>query len=539
MMRWLINNRILTGAGAVKVILSENYKTDPLMQQQISDLERTIAAVESQLTEHDNTVDSLMNENAQAEDLRISLKSLQENAEIVDTRGFTVDKVAVQDLYISLDNINDISDYMNSNYIAQAFYLSKAEYKERFGEDATSTTHTETDTLDVARKDKVCVYEVWDKKRRLCYTIQDGKTDSYLVEPYSPVTSERFYPFFIWVGDIPPLDQFPYCEATALVPLQREENERRGRINQIRSKFRPTIFYSKHGDLDKNDIENMLEAQEGDSIDAIGLPLTQSTIADQVWEAQRPSYDSNVFDSSDIYRDVEAVMRAGQANMGGMMQPKTATEANILNSTYQAGVSDHQDALENVVSEVFLHVIEVIAQRYTHDEIVYSTDDDEAIQFPHDMKELYGLINIRVKAGSLVKPDKAKRVETWGMVSQALMQYIQMIMQAVQAGDFGTAKLTRKIAEEHVKRADETLDPDEYLPNLDELEQQQMQQQQQQMQDLQQQNEQMQGQMQQAQEQMQAMQQENEQLAQLVQQQQPQPLPTYPQLPAEEELYGY
>jgi len=114
--------------------------------------------------------------------------------------------------------------------------------------------------------------------------------------------------------------------------------------------------------------------------------------------------------------------------------------------------------------------------------------------------DVFDLVQIEIRAGSTGRPNKSKEREQWGQMLPQIQKSVEQIMQLRTAGQDDMAETVMKLLEETLRRFDERIDIESFLPARKEGQeaqqippelQQQMQQGQQMIQQLQAENQQL------------------------------------------------
>jgi hypothetical protein len=117
---------------------------------------------------------------------------------------------------------------------------------------------------------------------------------------------------------------------------------------------------------------------------------------------------------------------------------------------------------------------------------------EEAVWPQMSKKDIFDLVNIEIRAGSAGRPNKAKEREQWAQMLPQIQQSVTQIAQMREAGQNDMADTMMKLMEETLRRFDERIDIESFMPKLPEGDQEQqippeLQQQMQQMQAMMQQ----------------------------------------------------
>jgi len=211
---------------------------------------------------------------------------------------------------------------------------------------------------------------------------------------------------------------------------------------------------------DRSDVETFAVAGLGDValIDAGGVPVNE------VFQpAVPPPYNPNVYDTTQIRTDVEWTSGLGDAQRGGVLRSKTATEANIQQSGLTARMDEKRDQLEDWLTDMAKYASEILimsmsllrAQRIAGPAAFWPQVDRET---------LYTMVEVEIKAGSTGKPNKERDLELWISLLPELKEYAQFIMQQRAQGVPDEENIWVQIMIETLRRADENIDIEKFLP---------------------------------------------------------------------------
>jgi hypothetical protein len=496
-----IRAAMTTATGWAKVSWQRDVRTDPLIDNRLNDTQDNLQRIKYLIEEIKEDDDSRCELEAKQGELEQQLRQLQQQAEVKTVSGIAIDRILTEDVFVLDDTIYDFDQYDQAEAIAHRVWMTEEQYEETFGKDVPKTSNKygadKKESSSSAEDDKVllvAVFEVWNKTSNTVYTLCAG-ADEWARDPYTPQTlGKRFYPFFALAFN--PVDGRvdPISDAELLVELQDEYNTTRTNYAEHRKENLPVRVYRKSGDLTDKDIASLANRTANQWVGLEGDP--SQPIEKDIAILQNPPVDPNTYDVQPILRDAEMVLGAGDAAKGVINKAKTATEAEIMAQGLQSRVAERQDVVEDWIGEMAQYAAELCLQEMSLPEVQRIAGQD-AVWPQMDKEQIFDLVNIEIRAGSAGRPNKAKEREQWGQMLPQIQQSVTQIAQLREQGQNDMAESMMKLMEETLRRFDERIDIESFMPQRKEGEeapqippemQQQMQQAQMQMQQMQEEN---------------------------------------------------
>lgn len=469
---------ITTGIGVVKVLYQRDLKEDPEIRSRINDAQDDIQRLELLMAEIEDE-QQRSDAEARREELQHLLDSLNNQVEVVAAEGLVMDRVRIENLLID-PAVEEFFDYREADWMAQAIAMKKSEAKAKYGkkldgaksfkEEGESTKSGRVASLEVSGSDDemVCVLEIWDRSTMTIYTMAEG-CDYWLRAPFrAERVGQRWYPFFLL-----PFQLVDGCfNGPSLVDLterlQKEHNDARDGFNEHRKLCQPGFLAGS--DVSEKSIKRYTDSVLGEVtiIDASGRPLNQV-----IMPKQHPPIDPTVYDTSAARNDWEQVTGLQDAARSTVVKPKTATEASIMQQALSGRVSELRDQVEDWLQEISQYASQILLQELTPAQV-------EQIMGPHEMgadgtiakpsydwpelskDQVFGMVEVRIRAGTTGAPDKLEQQETWGKVLPMVQQMVVQIMQVQASG--GDAEPFKALLRETVARFDERFDVDALIP---------------------------------------------------------------------------
>lgn len=509
-----------TGISWAKVVFREDVDRDPLIEQQLNDIQDNLKHVQmlrSRLRREDSISD---NEKTQ-EELKQSIRGLAERVEVVKSRGIIIDRPLSEDIAVLDSSLHSFDAYVQSPAIAQRIWFDENKFEKSFGfkpegatqYDSPRRENTSAPTKKSDQKKKwYCVFEVWSKDDNTVYTLCKG-LKRYIREPYRPhYLGERWYPFFALGFNLVDGEFYPMSDVELLIELQDEYNTTRTNFADHRKESLPVRIARAGGGLSPEDLERIQKRKINDIVviqGAAGKPLTED-----LFEYSNIPIDPAVYDTQPIRSDIDLVSGATDASRGAVVKAKTATEAEILQQGMTSRTSERQDAIEDWIGEQAIYCAEMLLQKLPLEEVQQIVGPDAV--WPQLSKEqVFSMIQIEVRGGSTGKPNAARDQERWLKLMPIIQDAMLKVAELRAQGQNDMADAVVELVRETLNRFDERIDLSEFIPPafaegdpmaaLEKLEpeqravvQQVMQQGMQQLQMLQQQNQELQQQLQQA-----------------------------------------
>jgi hypothetical protein len=459
------------GDGWLKMFYQRDYETDPLMVSRINDAQDNLARIDELLRATEDPRASGEQKRKQ-EELKVMIAALQSQAEVVVSEGLVIDRVLSEDIEIIDDTITDFDSYVQSEAIDHMVWMTKDAYAERFGGWPEHGAPTLFHTRDIDKQASVntndgkespqlvCVHEVWWHKSGTILTFGEG-AKAYAREPYSPPRMpERWYAFYRLGWNF--LDGEPH--ALPDVTLQRELNDEynasRTQFAEHRIDSMPVRLARANGNLDDEDLNNIKNRKSRDIVLIKGKPGTP--IQDDIGQLNGVPLDPNIYDTSAIRADMEMMAGRGDAAAGGVVEAKTATEAEIQQAGLMGRSDYRRDLTEDLIKEMANAGAQILLQELTVPQVEYLAG--EGAVWPKMAKwEVFSLVNIDIRAGSTSKPNKAQEQERWEKLYPIIMQAVQQIFELQAGGNLILASALRALLKETLRKYDERFDLEELL----------------------------------------------------------------------------
>jgi hypothetical protein len=379
-----------------------------------------------------------------------------------------IDRVMSENLLILDESIRDFDMYVEASTLAEVIWFTPDAYKEIFQHDApAAATHYKqpsyknTTTSDGYTNRWIAVHEIWDKDSQTVYTIAEG-ANQFCREPYQPQnTGERWYPYFA-LGFNPVDGQFePLSDVELLTELQDEYNTTRTNYAQHRKENLPVRVFRKGGSLTEEDVKALSNRKTGDFVGVEGDPSVP--LAHDIAVLDNPPVRAEDYDVTGIRNDFDMVSGMSDASRSNLIHAKTATEAEIMKEGLQSRTAERQDVVEDLLQEMAQYVAEILLQVLTPEQVARIAGPGAS--WPQLSKdEIFDLVRIEIRAGSTVRPNKQQERQQWIDLLPSFQKMVTTILELRQAGQHDLAGSLTEMLKETLKRFDERLDLEVFVP---------------------------------------------------------------------------
>lgn len=486
------------GPGWFKAIFitdTQNPQTQAALNDSRDNTAR-IVALQQQIA--DNTVEDMAVAKAELAQLQ---QGLQAKVEVISRKGLAIDFCRAEDIQVSLD-VADLDDYLDANWIANSIYKPKDELKTLFPDRTdeqikSATTYYQRKPKDYQYRDDDDVQyakyqdadqfttgtqgggvgsgdegtsvefgkiiEIWDRRDNLIKTMIDG-VKCWAKECYAPPqASTRFYPFFYL--EFFPVDgaRHPQSESWRLHKLQNEYDKGRSTVRLVRDRAVPNMLFNS----EQVDPANAKKIEKGIEQEWIGLKLTNPNIRFGDVFTPKPSavVDMALFDMTPVLRDMEKISHVQEAQQSSATANKTATQAEIEQSGFQAGTGAMRDIVEDVLQDFSIYTAEISLQALT-------IQDVQKIAGPHafwpadmDINDLLMWLGIDIQAGSTGKPNTAQERQAWATAMPLIADMQMKIQQAYAMGNTSLAEAIIALLRETMSRLGDHMEIDRFIPS--------------------------------------------------------------------------
>lgn len=457
----------------VKVIYQREKRDDPLIRNRINDTQDNVERIKLLIEETKDQGGECADYEAKLFELNQQVEALHKQVEVVVAEGLVLDVLQGEDVIILDASCRDVDDFMQASAIAHRIRMTVSAYKEQFGKNPPKKSKKYTPEQegdgdnttggnDVDEDDYlVTVYEVWSLADLTVYTVCEG-APGFVREPYQPeALGEQWYPFFGLQLRRVEGKKYPRSMVEQLIELQDEYNTRRTNAAEHRKKNLPVRLLNKASGI--TDAEVTAINQRTINTDVIGVTMdANAPLQQQLGSLPEIPYNPQMYDTSDIMRDIEMVGNTQDAARGAINKAKTATEAEIMSMGMQSRTSEALDVIEDWLTEIAVYSAQLLLQNMTQAMITKRFGAD-AVWPQLNKKELFEMVNIGIRAGSTARPNKMRERDQWIQLLPQIQQAIEKVILYRQTAQLELVEVTVNLLDETLKRFDERMDARELL----------------------------------------------------------------------------
>lgn len=466
---------MLCEVGWLKVTYQKDRRQDPEIINRLNDVQDNIERLKAKLAQS--------NEDGGDQDLVLAeleaqAMSLRESSETVVSSGLVIDKLMSEDVLILDPTIRDFADYRNSGAMAQRTWMDEEKFRERFkrapsskatswaGRSIQSATTKEgsSGSTPVGEKEATfcAVWEIWDKNVNTVYTWCEGE-EGWCRDPFKPKNvGRRWYPFFGLSFNPVDGELYGLSDVELLIGLQDEYNATRDALAQHRKYSIPLRVVRSGGSLSPEDVKNIRDGKYGDTVVIGGdssVPLNND-----VTTLEGPPINPALYDVSMIRTDIEMVSGASDAARGMVAQAKTATEAEIMQQGLASRTAERQDVIEDMIEDMARYAVEILTGELTLPEVVRFAGDKAVWPQGGQIDAVFDVLNLEIRAGSTGKPNKNGEREQWIQLMPILQEAMTRVTELRASGQNDMADAITELTRESLRRFDERIDLDSFIP---------------------------------------------------------------------------
>jgi len=438
-MKQLVRRALTTGVGYVEIGFQREMGPRPEMQERLADfrarLDHLRALAEKAASGEIEPVD------AEIAELEASINSLMNEPEIVLREGLIFDfppstkvipdrlckqlvgfvgarRVTIEYDY-TVDQVREVFGVdLGKHYVP---YRTDGECaSERYEEDVQQGDLFDGYLRPQRRGDDIVrVWKQYDKESGLVYVVADGYPD-FLREPAAPdVFVEDFWPVYALTFNAveSETELFPPSDVSLLLDQQREYNRSRQGKREHREAARPRWAYAR-GALSERDETALTTVRP---FQAVPLDFdTTAKIGDILQPIPVPGVDPNLYDTGEIFTDMQLTVGAQEAQLGGVSKA-TATEAAIAEGAATAADGASIDDLDAFLTMVARASGQVLLREMSP-EIVTQKVGPGAVWPEATLAEIADEIYLEIEAGSTGKPNQAVEINNFQQLAPILMQ---------------------------------------------------------------------------------------------------------------------
>lgn len=469
--------RILTSAYACsvgwwKLCWQEDRQVDPLIASQLKDAQDNLERLKRLQEEVGEGESGHDKELAQ---LQQTIAGLQAAPEIVRGRGLALDFIQPDDVLVLDASVREVTEYRRAEAMAHRVWMTRDQVKQRFpgyelkgarvyreAPGGAGQPQKQASGGDDKAKDLLAVWEVWEQVSGRVFTLCEG-CEGYLRPPYSPTwTGKRWFPFFLLAFNEVDGGYFPLSDVDLIEEVVREYNRARDDFETDRKDSRPVNIARKGGALTPDDIQAIRNRNGMDLIlveGPGGRPLSDDLFFGQLGQINPANYDT-----APARQDMEMLVGGGDAARGSVLKAKTATEAEILAQGLRGRSAERTDIIEDMLSEAGAYALEVCLRKLTPEEVQQIAGPEAVWPNLSRPEEVFEQVSLQVRGGSTGKPDRLQEQDRWTKLLPVIEKAMAQVAQLRQQGMDAEAQAVVELVRETMRRFDERVDLERFLP---------------------------------------------------------------------------
>lgn len=314
----------------------------------------------------------------------------------------------------------------------------------------------------------VMVEEIWDRDSGSVMTAIHG-LEFWVKDAWQPDATTRFYPFFLLCTSEVDGQRHPQSLVSRSAKLIDEYNRIGSAEAEHRRRVRPKTGFNA-GLMSQEDADKLARAGTQEMV-PINPTRPDTPIGNILQPITYAQIDVALYDRTRIIQELERIWGIQEALSGSINVGKTATEASIQQSGFNARTSGRRDMMETVLGDMAQYTAELARAHVT-------IEDAQAIAGPDAFwpdyagpEELATMVVVDIAAGSSGKPDNVAERQAWSTMLPLLQNGIVQIGQLRQASPQDVADSLEMLMKITAKRAGDDIDMDRLLPQSDDSEQ--------------------------------------------------------------------
>lgn len=431
-MKQLVRRACTCSVAWAKIGYKRFMKQRPEDLEKITDITQQLENIERMIS---NMVDGETDvQQAEAEQLRLSLKMMQDQSWMIVEEGLVFDFPRSDQIIVD-PKCTDIQALTGCNWIAQEFMMSVDDVQEIYQKDlgknytayedknqnGVMTIRAMDHTSETKDTDMVCVWEIYNKKDGMVYVVADGYPE-FLKEPGEPdLKLDTFWPFFSLCFNKIENDKtiYPPSDVALMRPMQKEYNRCRQGLREQRRANRPK-YAVVNGAFDQEDLDKLADHPDNAVFQLKGLAPGQK-VEDMIQVIKPAPIDPAVYDTSMIFDDIQRVSGDQEANIGGAQGNVTATESGIAESNRMTSVSSKADDLEDFLNAIMRTAGKVLFLEMDK-ETVTKIVGQGAVWPQMNPQQAADELLLEIETGSAGRPNRAAEIQNFDRIAPVLLQ---------------------------------------------------------------------------------------------------------------------
>jgi hypothetical protein len=442
MMKMTVRRASTTGVGYVKVGFERVMQKKPDIAQRVADISNRLSTLERVSADiHDDQTDE---NGPEAEQLRLMLNDLKSQMQVVVREGLTFD-YPMSTSIIPDPKLISLREFLGADWCAEEYILSPNDVKEIYEVDVGKSYNAYKGVDDnvtvssrqgfVVLQDKTsktevreggdgrscCVWEVYNRKDGLVYTLCDGYPD-FLREPASPeVYTDRFWPW--WPLTLNETDHetmiFPPSDVKLIRDMQMDYNRGRQGIREHRRAARPKTVVAA-GMVDQEDLDKLSNHPDNAIIELNGLQPGQK-VEDLLQAFRGPPIDPNLYEVEQTFTDMMRVSGIQDANIGATGGSPSATQSNIAEASRATAMGSNIDDIDDLLTGIARTGSQILLQECSVDTVKRIVGEG-AVWPDMSRQQISDELWLQIEAGSTGRPNQAQEIANAERLFPLLLQ---------------------------------------------------------------------------------------------------------------------
>lgn len=442
-----VRRALICGVGYAKLAFQRRMDKRPDSEAKLADVTDRIANLERLMAD---VADKIVDEETsqEVERLRLSREDLVKEPDVVVREGLVFDFPRANSIIPDRATTQLALGFPGARRVSEKFLLTCDEVKEVYGVDIGQAYKRYS--VDGASKQslsdadsRACVYEIYDRKDGLLYVAADGYPD-FLKDPAAPPLHyiEPFFPIFPLVFNAVEDEDniFPDSDVRLLMPIQQEINRKREAARQHRIANRP-LYVAPRGALGSETDQKNLGGHAAHEVIELEALADGQKVGDILQAVPKVGVDPNLYETGTDLTDVQLVVGAQEANLGGT-SGDSATENSIAENSRLQSVDSNIDDLDDWLSSLARAAGQVLLREMAT-ETVQEVAGPGAIWPELSNQDIAEEVYLRIQAGSSGRPNKAQDLAN-------LERAIPVLTQTPGVSPEWLAKYTLKLLDPHI-----------------------------------------------------------------------------------------
>lgn len=377
---------------------------------------------------------------AERAELEASVAALQAEPEIVLREGLIIDFPA--STRVIPDKLcTSLVGFIGARHVTLEYFFTPDEVQELFKVDlgrkfkgygangqldkdkssATQVVDEDEEPVSVEEGEGlVCVWKHYDKPSGLVYYLADGHP-AWLRDPAAPdVFVEDFWPLYaLTFNEVESEDSpFPPSDVALMLPMQNEYNRSRQGMREHRRAARPRYLSAK-GAFESDDLKRIAETEPFE-VTEVNPPPQGTKIAEQLEVFPVPGVDPNLYETGQLFTDIQLVVGTSEAQFGGTAKA-TATESAIAANSSASSDGSSIDDLDAFLTTVARAAGQILLREMSEEQVKLVAGPG-AVWPQMSLADIASEVFLEVEAGSTGKPNQAVEMNNWQTMLPFLIQ---------------------------------------------------------------------------------------------------------------------